>query len=86
MDPFTTHHTTLTAPAQEGESVTPSDSQSLARVSRAIYVGTGGDLRLRLVSGSEITLANAQPGALYPVRAAQILATGTTAGGLVALS
>lgn len=86
MDDFANHNPTLTAPAQEAEAITPSDSLALARASRAIYVGMPGHLRVRLVSGTEITLSNVQAGALYPLRVAQVLATGTTAGALVALS
>lgn len=86
MDEFAGYNSALTSPAQDAEAVTPSDTLALARASRALYVGTPGHLRLRLVSGTEVTLSNAQAGALYPLRVAQVLATGTTAGALVALS
>lgn len=85
MDDFANHTPSLTSPAQEAEAVTPSDSVALARASRAIYVGTGGNLRLQLVSGGEVTLSNVQAGVCYPLRVAQVFATGTTAGNLVAL-
>lgn len=84
-DEFASHETGLTSPARGAAPITPSDSVPLPQATRAIYVGQSGDLRLRMASDEVVTLTGVQAGALYPLRAVQVLATGTTAGGLVGL-
>lgn len=84
-DDFAAHQPGLTSPAAEAFAVTPSDGADLPRTARALYVGSGGDLRLALVAGGTVTLAGVQGGMVYPLRARRVLATGTTAGGIVAL-
>ena len=85
MDRYEDHFPSLVSPATDGANVAPSDDADLAQVTRALYVGRGGDLSLRLASGGEVALAGVPGGALLPLRAARVLATGTTAGGIVAL-
>lgn len=84
-DDFDTHQPGLTSPAEAAEAITPSDSTALARVTRAIWVGGAGDLRVTLLGGMTVTLAGAAAGMVYPLRVTQVLATGTTATGLVGL-
>lgn len=84
-DHFSDYKPSLTAPAEAGEAITPSDTLDLNNVSRALYVGTSGDLRLILVDGGTITLSGVQAGTIYPVRVRRVLASGTTAGNLVGL-
>jgi hypothetical protein len=84
-DQFQGHETGLTTPAVHASDIVPSDAVALPFASRAIYVGTAGNLRVQLISGDTVTLTNVQTGAYYPLRVAQVLATGTTAAGLVAL-
>ncbi len=85
-DEFSSYRGGLTAPASHGAAITPSDSAALLRSTRAIYVGTAGDLSVRLVSGDEVTLSSMIAGMVYPLRVTHVLATGTTADGLVGLS
>jgi len=82
---FETHTVGLASPARASEIITPSDVAELAHATRSIYVGTGGDVTLRMVSGEAVTLTNAQPGAFYPIRVIQVLATGTTASNLLGM-
>ena len=86
QDAFAGHVAGLTAPATEPQPVVPSDSAELAAVTRALYVGQTGNVRVRLVSGAAVTFANMQGGVLYPIRVRQVFATGTTAADLVGLS
>jgi hypothetical protein len=86
LDPFRRHETSLTSPAERAEAIVPSDSTELSQATRAIYVGGTGDLRVRMLSGATVTFANIQGGMSYPLRLRQIMATGTTATGLVGLS
>jgi hypothetical protein len=84
-DEFARHETGLTAPARAAIAITPSDSVPLPNTTRAIYVGQPGNLRVRLASDDVVTFVGVQGGAVYPFRVEQVMATGTTAGGLVGL-
>lgn len=72
-------------PATHGFSVTPNNDTILAEVTRALYVGTAGDVAMLLASGASVTLTNVPSGTLLPVRAVRVLATGTTATAIVGL-
>lgn len=76
---------TLEMPASAAAAITPDDVADLAHATRALYVGQGGALAVRMLSGDEVTLAEVQTGMIYPLRVTRVLATGTTASGLVAL-
>jgi hypothetical protein len=84
-DPFESFVSGLSDPAVRAFPIVPDDQNDLLTATRAIYVGGAGNLRVRLVSGDEVVFQNVQGGSIYPVRAARVLATGTTAGALVAL-
>jgi hypothetical protein len=84
-DEFEDHQTGLTSPAWAAVAIVPSDSVPLAQTTRAIYVGQTGNLRLRMASTDVVTLASVPAGAMLPLRVAQVLATGTTAGALIGL-
>lgn len=86
QDSFSDHAVGLTAPATHIEDITPSDTTDLARVTRALYVGQSGNVRVETASGDVVTLANMQGGVLYPIRIAKVFATGTTAADLGGLS
>jgi len=75
----------LSAPALGAAAITPSDSAALPEPVRAIYVGTGGALRVQMLSGEIVTFGSVLGGTIYPLRIAQVLTTGTTASGLVGL-
>ena len=84
-DDFDGYETGLTTPAVNAADIIPSDAAPLPFATRAIYVGTTGNVRMLMVSGDLVTLTNVQAGAFYPLRINQVLATGTTATGLVGL-
>lgn len=81
-DHFKAHATGLSDPIQSAAGVTPDDSNDLANATRAIYVGTGGNLRVTLVSGDIVTFPNTGAG-WHPLRVDRIWATGTTATDIV---
>jgi hypothetical protein len=76
----------LNFPAESAEAVTPSDTTDLGVVSRALYVGGGGNVSVVMLGGQTITFSGVQAGALLPIRVARVRSTGTTATQLVALS
>jgi len=75
----------ISAPAQRGFAITPSDVADLAAETRGLWVGASGDLVLVLASGDQVTLAGAVGGSVLPLRVARVKATGTTATQLVGL-
>jgi hypothetical protein len=74
------------APARRAAAVVPSDSEALAEVPKALFVGTGGSITMRGIGGSADQLwKNVPDGAVLPFRAQYIRATGTTAADILAL-
>jgi hypothetical protein len=82
-DSFKDHQPGLESPAGHAVAITPSDAVALSEATRAIYVGGAGALARG--AGAVVTLAGVQAGQVYPLRLVQVLATGTTATGLVGL-
>jgi hypothetical protein len=83
IDTFRSHSRTLTAPPEAAAAILPADTGELACATRAVYVGGGGDLRVRMLGGMVVTLAAVPGGSLLPLRIRQVLATGSTAHDLV---
>lgn len=73
----------LTSPGIEAFPVAPSNSANLTHVTRALYVGSTGDVRLELVDGSEVTFRAMQAGMMYPLRVRKVFRGGTTADNLI---
>lgn len=83
-DQFNDRSSGLESPAYNAAQVVPSDTVDLAVTSRALYLGTAGDLRITTAGGDTVTLANV-PNGVLPVRVARVHATGTTAADIVAV-
>lgn len=83
-DIFEDRSSGLESPGYDAAAVTPSDSNDLQVTSRAIYVGTRGDLRVTAASGSVVTFVNLPEGFL-PMRVSRVHASGTTAADIVAV-
>ncbi|WP_299327625.1 hypothetical protein [Parasphingopyxis sp.] len=74
-------------PASTAVAVTPNDSTALARTTKALYVGTVGDVAVKMRdSGNTVTFPNVQTGSILPVRVTHVMSTNTTASDIVALS
>lgn len=84
-DKFEGRARSFDGPANDGFSVTPNDVAALAEITRAIYVGTAGNISLTLTSGAALTFINVPSGTLLPVRATEVKSTGTTATDLIGL-
>lgn len=73
-------------PANSAEVVTPHDTTTLAKVSRALYVGVGGDVTVQMYgTGTAILFKNVPTGTLLPIRITRVNSTGTTATNMVAI-
>ena len=84
-DQFSTFGAGITSPAENAAAITPSNSVDLDYVTRAIYVGGAGNLAVVMKGGDTVTFFGAVAGSVIPIRAARVLATGTTATSLVGL-
>ena len=52
-DSFRRHTRSLTSPPEHGVAVAPDDAADLAAVTRALWVGGGGDLAVRMQDGTD---------------------------------
>lgn len=84
-DSFRRHSRSLTAPPEHGTAVVPDDLRDLPAVTRALYVGSAGDLAVVMADGTRLVFGAVPAGTLLPVRVARVLATGTGASRLVGL-
>lgn len=69
-----------------GFAITPSDSANLAQCTRRIYAGGSGALKVVLNRDTAATTFQVTAGKFYDLAVKQVLATGTTATGLIGLS
>lgn len=65
--------------------VTPSDTVALTSGCRALYVGTGGTVKVKNDAGAAVEFVNVADGTVLPVATRFVLSTGTTASDIVAL-
>ena len=81
-DTFANNQPGLSSPLTGAISVTPDDATDLTTVSRAILVGTAGNIALTTLGGQTVTVAFTA--GWHPVRLTRIWSTGTTAAGISA--
>lgn len=85
--PFENYTDSPTAPALICFDIEPNDAADIARVTKALYVGEGGDVVLRSALGdSDVTFRNLPAGYILDVRVSAVRSTGTTAASLVGLA
>lgn len=85
-DAFEGHAPGLTSPPGRAFAIAPNDSTDLAIATRGLMVGAAGSVAVVTTGGDTATLTNLQPGQQYAIRIQRVLATGTTATGLVGLA
>jgi hypothetical protein len=89
VNPYPYEHPSLMSSAAHVEAVTPSDSTDLTRISKAIWVGTGGNIQvttLDMADGTSTIIPGVQNGTLLHIHAKRIWAASTTASGIVNFS
>jgi hypothetical protein len=64
--------------------ITPADADLVQHV-RALYVGTGGALRVTTVLGNDVTFTNVADGSIMPVSVKRVWSTSTTASNIIGL-
>lgn len=73
------------APGRGAFAITKSDSTIFAKTTRALYIGTAGDVAVRMTDQTALTFTSVPAGALLPIRVDQVKATGTTASNIIGL-
>ena len=73
-----------TVSSYKAEAITLSDT-AVIRNTRAIYVGTGGTIKVTMVDGNAVTFTLVPGGTVLPVQVITVWSTGTTASNLVAM-
>ncbi len=78
---------TPAAPAETCFPIVPDNQQELAVATKALFVGTGGDLALVPIRGTNpVIFRNVPSGSILDVRVRVVMATGTTATDIVGLA
>jgi len=73
------------APAENGFAITPNDSTDLATVTRGLYVGITGDIKVTLAGGTTVEFGALAAGVVHPLRVKRVWATSTTVTQIVGL-
>lgn len=74
----------VTAPARKAFAIIPSDTNDLDTVTRSIFVGTEGDIVVIMADDTQSVTFKGVTG-LLPLMVKRVLATGTTATGIVGI-
>lgn len=82
---FDSYSAGLNAPAGDAFEIDLSSADVEINCTRAVYIGTSGDVKVQLRSGAVVTFRNAVGGCERPWRVKKIFKVGTTAGGIVTL-
>lgn len=86
-DPFASASDSLIAPAREAFPISPDDGADINRATKAVYVGSSGDIVLRAIgSDADVTFRNVVAGSVLAIRLRAVRATGTTASDLIGLA
>ena len=71
-------------PAYRAFEITPGPND-LPHVTRAIYISGAGDVRVLTIGDDDVTFAALAVGVIHWVRVKRVMATGTTAPGIIGL-
>ena len=82
IDTFQSYSPSPQSPVTHAVAITPDDAADLTHVTRALYLGTGGDLRVTIADGSTLTFVNMVQG-WHPIRVQKVWAAGTSANQIV---
>lgn len=83
VDNFSWPMVLLDSPATHAFAVTPHDTNELTNVTRGIYVGATGNLKVTMQGGEAVTFVGLAAGVIHPIRATIIWSNGTTAASII---
>lgn len=75
----------LDDPASSAVAITPNDSTDLTVVTRGIYVGGAGSVKVDMQTSGTVTFVGCVAGQTLAIRAKRVYSTGTTATNLLSL-
>lgn len=84
-DTFSRFKTLPVDPATSATEVTPHNTNDLTYITRALYVGVGGDVKVNMADSGTVTFVGVPTGTILAVRVSRVYSTGTTATNIVAL-
>lgn len=73
-------------PATNAESVTPDDNNDLTKVTRSVYIGGAGDMKVDMADGGTVTFKSIPSGTILPIRVSRVYSTDTSASEIIGLS
>ena len=73
------------AVAEDGELVDISSTDATVPNGSALFIGTGGNVKVDLESGSTLTFYNVFDGTFLPISVKKVYKTGTTASNILSL-
>lgn len=80
---FASHKVSLSDPATRHFAITP--GTAFAQPTRGIYVGGDGNIVIQDMNEDAVTYTNAKAGSIIHIRAKFVVASGTTATGLIGM-
>lgn len=66
--------------------ITKSDTTVFTRMPSALYVGSGGDVTVRMASGETVLFPDVPEGSILPIKIDQVRSSNTDAEGFVGLT
>jgi hypothetical protein len=72
-------------PARHATAISPHNSNELSYITRALYVGGAGDVKVTMQGGEEVTFVGVLAGTLLPIKVRKVFSTGTSATDLIGL-
>jgi hypothetical protein len=85
VDKFTRQETMDYSPATNAVLVAAHDTNELGYVTRGLYVGVTGDVKVTMHDSGTVTFTAVPGGVILPVRVTKVFNTGTTATNIIAL-
>lgn len=82
IDTFKSFTSSISDPVAHAREILPSDGDDLPHVTRALYLGGTGDLRVTMAGGSVVSFAALTAG-WHPLRVSRVHATGTSATNII---
>ena len=75
----------LIDPADGAFAITPSDTEDLEQVTRGLYVGVSGDVKVDMANGDAVTFVSLAAGVIHPLRVRRVYSTGTAATSILGI-
>lgn len=85
VDNFSRQQTIDTSPFNNAAAIVLHDTNELANVTRGIYVGVGGNIKVSMWDSGVVTFTGVPTGTVLDIRAKIVWSTGTTATTMLAL-